>query len=189
MSKSFISVVLILLVSCNNDTSVKTVTDNSTIKKDTVKVTDTVGPRVTSGKIDIETFGPVKIGQPGTATTQAIGQPTSKSKAEEWGADGLIHQEWNYNRLNLVINMAYPPGKETEAIIFSITANGSNTFKTRANVGIGNTYEEISQAYQRDIDKEQSNKNIITVGSVYGGIIFSFEDGKAYRVFLGPAAE
>jgi hypothetical protein len=56
-------------------------------------------------------------------------------------------------------------------------------------MGIGSSYAEVEQAYKKDIDAESTNKEQITVGSVYDGIIFKFKDGKVSKIFLGGAAE
>lgn len=73
--------------------------------------------------------------------------------------------------------------------VSSITANTKCTFKTRAGMGIGNNYTEVEEAYKRDIDASATDKEQITVGSIYGGIIFTFKNAKVVTVFLGAAAE
>ena len=140
------------------------------------------------GKIDIETFGEIKIGQALTYLLKAMGNPDTKSKVTEWGAVGLMHEDWTYKSKGVVINLSSEK-KNSDKVIFSITANSNCNFKTRANMGIGNTYEEVTDVYKRDIDTEQTTKETIVVGSVYGGIIFSFENNKVKSVYLGPAAE
>jgi hypothetical protein len=54
---------------------------------------------------------------------------------------------------------------------------------------IGSSYAEVQEAYKKDIDPEATDKTQITVGSVYGGIIFSFKNDKAEKIFLGAEAE
>jgi len=120
---------------------------------------------------------------------ELLGQPVSKSKAEEWGADGLIHQDWVYKDKGISLNMSNEKGQAAQ-VISSITINSPCTYKTKMNVGIGSTYEEVKAAYDKDIDKENTDNKTITVGSVYGGIIFTFDkDGKAATIFVGASAE
>ena len=140
------------------------------------------------GKIDIETFGEIKIGQAHTDLLKALGEPGTKSKPVVWEADGLMHEDWTYKSKGVVINLSSEK-KNSDKAIFSITANSNCNFKTRANMGIGNTYEEVTDVYKRDIDTDPTTKETIVVGSVYGGIIFSFENNKVKSVYLGPAAE
>jgi hypothetical protein len=56
-------------------------------------------------------------------------------------------------------------------------------------MGMGSSYAEVETAYKKDIDPEATDKTQITVGSVYGGIIFSFRNDKVSRIFLGAEAE
>jgi len=117
-----------------------------------------------------------------------LGEPASKSKAVEWGADGLMHQDWIYKSKGITVNM--DKSKEGTQTIFSITVSSPCTFKTRKNMGIGSTYKEVMAAYEKKIDKTASDNKTITVGSVYGGIIFTFgKDDKADTFFIGAAAE
>jgi hypothetical protein len=176
---------------------------NSGKKEDTNKeIIDTVSmplpentqvntaPPPGAGKIDIETFGDIKIGQPHIKTIAAIGEPDKKSKAEEWAADGQMHQDWVYTSKGLALNMSFAKGStDTTGYVFSITANSNCAFKTRANMGIGSTYAEVQEAYKRDIDAASTTKDQITVGSIYGGIIFSFKNEKVANIFLGAVAE
>lgn len=142
---------------------------------------------VATAKIDIEKFGDLRIGQSSTDVLQILGKPSAQSKPVLWEADGLMHETWDYKEKGLAINMSSEG--TNAASIFSITANAPCSYKTAANMGIGNTYDEIMNAYKRHIDAEATDENMIPVGSVYGGILFTFKDKKAVTVFLGAAAE
>lgn len=142
-----------------------------------------------SGKIDIETFGPVKIGQHYKDMVVAIGEPETKSSAQLWAADGMMHETWNYNSKGLSIALVSEETNASEKSIFSITAIKPSEYKTRANTGVGSSENEIKAAYLRDIDSSLSSAEQIVVGSVYGGIIFDLKNGKATKVFLGANAE
>ena len=142
------------------------------------------------GKIDIESFGDIKLGQSSADLLKVLGEPEVKSKAEEWGADGLMHQDWVWSKKGLEINMAFEKGKEaTTTTVSAIMAKAPSTYKTKAGIGIGSTYEEVQAAYTRDINAEESTRDQVTVGSVYGGIIFTMKNDKVQQVFLGAAAE
>lgn len=143
-----------------------------------------------AGKIDIGSFGDIKLGQPYQETLKALGDPSSKATAIEWAADGLMHEDWTWKDKGLVLNMSSEKNNVPGTMaIFSITANAPCAFKTKAGMGIGSSYTEVQEAYKRDIDPEATDKTQITVGSVYGGIIFSFRNDKAATVFLGAQAE
>jgi hypothetical protein len=38
-------------------------------------------------------------------------------------------------------------------------------------------------------DREMSNAKTLLAGSIYGGLIFQFQNGKVNQIFLGAAAE
>jgi hypothetical protein len=142
------------------------------------------------GKIDIESFGPLKLGQHHSKTLEAIGQPDSKSKPIEWAADGLFHEDWAWKENGLALNMSFEKTNiDSTLSVFSITAKAPCDYKTKAGLGIGSSYAEVEAAYKKDIDPEATDKTQITVGSVYGGIIFSFKNDKVNNIFLGAQAE
>jgi hypothetical protein len=182
---------LSLFLACNSGEKeeANTKTEDTMIAKPPVDPPPTVEIQP-AGKIDIETFGELKLGQSSADLLKILGEPEVKSRDVLWAADGLVHQDWVWNKKGLEIGMSYENGKENEtAKIWSITAFAPCTYKTRAGMGMGNSYAEVENAYKKDIDPEATDKTQITVGSVYGGIIFSFENDKVNRVFLGAAAE
>jgi hypothetical protein len=119
-----------------------------------------------------------------------LGQPDGKSAAVEWGADGLMHEDWTYTAKGLKLDMtSAKESSDGTKYVSSITANTKCIFKTTAGIGIGNSYNDVQEAYKRDIDATATDKEQITVGSIYGGIIFTFNNDKVVTVFLGAAAE
>jgi hypothetical protein len=185
---------LLLLASiaaCKSGKKETTGTENTKDTSTTQQVADTAAkPPVPTGKIDIETFGDIKIGQPAAETLKTLGEPGSKSKAEEWAADGLLHEYWKWKDKGLELNMSSEKNNVSGTLaIFNINAEAPCTFKTRAGIGIGSTLDEIKAAYQRDISEADSNNEQVLVGSVYGGIIFTLTKGKVSHIFLGAAAE
>ena len=137
---------------------------------------------------DLGGVGELSLGLSQTTITGLLGQPDSKSKAEKWDADGLMHQDWFYKSKGITLNMEGEKN-QAELSIFSITITDPCGYKTKKNMGIGSTYKEVMAAYENDIDKSFTDKTSITVGSVYGGIIFSFKNDIAEKIFIGAAAE
>jgi hypothetical protein len=156
----------------------------------TITTTDSTGKTIpSSGKIDIESFGDIKLGQPVIALLKVLGEPDNKTKAIEWEADGLMHEDWAWKSKGLIINLSSEISDASTLQVFSIRAKAPCTFKTKANIGIGSSYAEVQEAYKKDINAEESNNEQLTVGSIYGGIIFTFRNDKVESVFLGAAAE
>jgi len=180
------------MVACKSKT--KTTDDGEKKKMDIVitagKDTNSVTTPADMGKVDLESFGPIKLGQLYSEANKVLGVPDSKSKAIEWAADGLLHEDWTWKSKGLQMNMSSDKTNvEGTIAIFSITAEAPCDFKTKAGVGIGNSYAEVEATYKKDIDPEATDKTQITVGSIYGGIIFSFKNDKVNKIFLGAEAE
>ncbi len=192
MKQLFLFSSVLLLISCNSGKKDNDGTETKTDGTVTELPVDTVPPPpdATTGKIDIESFGEIKLGLGYSDVLKALGEPDTKSKAQEWGADGLMHEDWNWKDKGLVLNLSSEKSSaEATRAVFSITANAPCTFKTRAGMGIGSTAAEVQEAYKRDINPEESSKEQITVGSIYGGIIFTIKNDKVVSIFLGAAAE
>lgn len=193
MIKYIILASLVVMVACNSKSKTETTATGEKMGMDTIMTpgknsTSNTGPSM--GKIDIESFGPLKLGQHHSKTLEAMGQPDSKSKPIEWAADDLFHEDWTWKENGVVLNMSFDKTNiDSTLSIFSITATAPCDFKTKAGLGIGNSYAEVEAAYKKDIDPEATDKTQITVGSVYGGIIFSFKNDKVNKIFLGAEAE
>lgn len=137
---------------------------------------------------DLNHIGELVLGMSSAAVIKKLGQPESTSTVEVWGADGLSHQDWEFPSKGISLNMIRSD-KEALFEIFSIRIASPCNFKTNKNIGIGNSNQEVTSAYTDEIDKTASDENIITVGSLYGGIILEFKENKAVKIFLGAAAE
>lgn len=179
---------VVLITSCNSSKSEKDVSTADTITTvpiDTTKkaVNDTIMP--TAGGWD--KIGDLWLGLVDTKVVEALGQPESKGKNEEWGADGMFHQDWNYNSKGIALNMS---GEKSNGLqqVFSITVTGPATLKTPVNIGIGSDINDVKKAYANSMDPSSTDESII-VGSVYGGIIFNFKNSKVVKIFVGAAAE
>ena len=67
--------------------------------------------------------------------------------------------------------------------------NGPRGRRSRG-IHIGSTIVEVTTAYGKVENKEESESGkTFVAGSIYGGVIFTFTDGKVSQIFLGAAAE
>lgn len=139
-------------------------------------------------KYEDETLGGVKLGAPAAKVIEVWGKPEGKGEETEWGADGLFHQDWNYPKLGLVVGMAAEKAKGKQEV-FSIAVEAPGTVETSFGIKIGSSVAEVKAAYGKAINEEESTKDSVVVGSVYGGVIFGIERGKVVSIFLGAAAE
>lgn len=134
-----------------------------------------------------ERLGGIKIGLSALKTVELIGEPEEKSTAENWEADGETHQIWTYKKQGVSIDMG---GKGiVNQVINNIKITAPCDLKTTKQIGIGSTKQAVQKAYDQSINKTNSESDVIVAGTIYGGIIFNFEDGKVKNIFFGSSAE
>jgi hypothetical protein len=182
-------VCIVFIASCKSKDKIKVEVEGKQSGWE-IKKADSLAPKPSISTKDLEHFGPLRLGQADGETMQALGKPASRSTPVMWEADGRSHENWDYKAQGLVINMssANPSPTSTRSIV-SITAKAPCSLKTTRDIGIGSSYEEVVVAYKGFIDASSSDETLITVGSVYSGILFSIKDKKVETIFLGAAAE
>ncbi len=181
-----IETIISMIISCNpGNTKDNPVVDN--LVQDTLKHPEQSNYDQVK-QTDLNHIGDLSLGMTAKQITDKLGEPGSKSKEEEWGADGWQHQDWDYKTKGISLNMTRE--KDTSAMeVFSISITSPCQFKTKKNIGIGSAYDVVMKAYALEIDKTASDENVVTVGSLYGGIIIEFKNKKVVRIFVGAAAE
>ena len=136
-----------------------------------------------------ETLGELKLGMTEKAVKAVLGEPESRGKEEEWAATGDHVQKWVFAGRGIELQMASMKKGGAKSVLM-ITAKAPSKLVTRKGAGIGSTEAEIIKAYGAYEDKENSKRGTtFVVGSIYGGIIFTFEKGKVSEIFFGAAAE
>jgi hypothetical protein len=134
-----------------------------------------------------KTVLPVHTGDSGAAVVKLLKQPTSKGKEILEAATGLLVQDWNFPKLGLTLKMGRPTKKDPLKVE-SILAVAPCPYVTDKLVGIGDTAKSVKQAYSASLSAE-STPEILVVGSIYGGTMFSIKKGKVVQIFIGAAAE
>lgn len=136
-----------------------------------------------------ESLGKIKINMRARDVLSILGYPESKGKKKVWGSDGLYHQDWSYARRGILLDMASEKGDES-AQVFSIKITSPARLKTKRGIGIGDTYEKVRKIYQQyeDTDNSIPSKTFV-VGSIYGGLIFTFSNNQVTQIYLGSVAE
>ena len=133
-------------------------------------------------------IGPVRLNMTEDALLQAVGEPDSKSEPELWGADGLEHSVWTYGKDGLQINMAKTP-EESSSIVFTITAGAPCTLTTQRGIKIGDTKDAVLAAYADAVDPSAATDTSLVLGTVYGGMVITLEEGLVKEIFIGASAE
>lgn len=136
-----------------------------------------------------ERLGPLRVDQPTAEAKRLIPCPVQRGPVERWGADGDDHQAWTAPACGLTLDVgaAESAGRQT---IRAITLTRPSAWKTRRGLGVGSTEREVIAAYGRDRERETSVPGErLVAGTVYGGLVFTFHQGRVTRIFLGAAAE
>ncbi len=139
--------------------------------------------------VSSEPFGKLVLGQRSDALVKLLGDPGSKGKDTLWEAIGEWVQDWNYPASGLKLGMASAK-KNGAKTLLSITATKACTLATARGIKIGSAEAAVRKAYAKEEDKDASHAGkAFVAGSVYGGVIFTFKDGKVTEIFIGAAAE
>ncbi|MEM6279458.1 MAG: hypothetical protein AAF733_08275, partial [Verrucomicrobiota bacterium] len=120
--------------------------------------------------------------------------PLRKGTDEIWEAYGQAVQSWTIPEAGLSIDMISDEiGGKKE--VLSITLDSPGILGTGAGIQIGDDKSDVEAAYKayetanEDFDDYFGEEDVHLIGSIYGGMIFNFENGKLRRIFLGAAAE
>lgn len=138
---------------------------------------------------NVTSIGFLKLGLSSAEVVNELGDPIEKSKAVEWGADGLVHQSWYYKTYGINLDMIDYDGKTK---VNSIAITAPCDYKINRGIGIGSKRKDVVEKYKDEINEGDSRNtwdNSIVVGSIYDGIIFSFENDMVSRIFVGAGAE
>ena len=136
-----------------------------------------------------ERIGPLRIDLPERELERSIACKPRRGPVTPSEVDGDSYQKWAYPACGVILDMgaATPKGRQT---IRSITITRPNSWKTRRGIGIGSTEREVMAAYGRDREMETSvSSERLVAGTLYGGLVFTFHQGRVVRIFLGAAAE
>lgn len=137
---------------------------------------------------DQEKIGPLHLGLSAQAVKQIIPGNPVLGPDELMGADGLYHQEWKYSRAGISLDMISEK-KGGPKSIASISVTSPSKLKTPRGIGIGSTEAEVAKAYGPFRNAEDSTPERFVAGSIFGGVIFSCQQGKVSGIFIGAAAE
>jgi hypothetical protein len=138
---------------------------------------------------DKEQIGQLHLGLAEKEVKQIIpGQPTLGPE-ELWGADGAYHQEWEYPAAGITLGMVSEKKGGLKSID-SISIASPSTLQTQRGIGIGSTEAEVNETYGRFRNAGDSEHfNCFIAGSIFGGVMFNFEQGKVSQIFIGAGAE
>ncbi len=134
-----------------------------------------------------ESLGALRIGLPEGKVLRAFPEKWKRGAEERWEADAAWHQKWTVS--GLVLDMVSEE-KGAPKEVASITVTAPSELATKKGLRIGSSAREVQAAYQSVWNKEESLQfDCFVAGSIYGGLLFHFQNGKVSEIFLGAAAE
>lgn len=139
--------------------------------------------------LDEGSFDKLSIGLSSDQVVQYYGQPKQRSQEIRYEATGLYGQEWNYPLLGMTLYFSREDNKNGVPKLEGLKAVTPCTFKTEKNIRLGDSKQSVEEAYQNELDKEESTDDLLIVGSIYGGILFRMEKQQVVEIFFGAIAE
>lgn len=138
-----------------------------------------------------EKIGPLQRGQTTEQVEKLLGKPAEAGDEEFSPATGEYSVFWRYEDkgVSATFTSEEEGGVKT---LSSISLFPPSTLKTSRGIGIGSTRAEAEKAYANtnaEGEADESDESQVIVGSVYGGLSFTIEDGAVKYVFSGASAE
>lgn len=135
-----------------------------------------------------ESLGELHLGLDASSVKKLLGEPEKTSERLQSQVDAQMHQTWTYIKQGIILDMT-DNGVAAKAVIGSIDIKSPCNFISERRIGIGSTLQQVQDAYKKAIDKTSCTGNEIVAGSVYGGIIFTMQDGKVSAIFIGAEVD
>jgi hypothetical protein len=142
--------------------------------------------------MDNEVLGLLKRGLSQIKVLEMLGEPEKKSKLKLMGYDGEKHQKWFFKQKGIELDMM---GAKNKQQIEMIKISAPCNFRTKSNIGVGSSKEEVLAAYKKEISLSPTNpdtnsdKDVIIAGTIYGGIFFYIKNNRVSSIFIGSGAE
>lgn len=140
-----------------------------------------------------ERIGTLKRGQSTKDIERLLGKPSKKDDDDYSPGTGEYYAYWRYKTEGVTLMFSALEEKDPRTIS-KISIYPPSKLKTERGIGIGSTRAETEAAYATVIankkgESDQSNESRVVVGSIFGGLLFYFEEGLVSEIFLGAAAE
>jgi len=132
--------------------------------------------------------GWLQLGVEENILLKKLGEP-ERGEDTYWGALGTYVQEWQFMDQGITLQMESDSKSGTKKVR-SIAIFSPCQMQTQQKIGIGSADKMVLERYSKLIDKDNTAEGqTIVVGSIYGGTIFTIQNGKVSKIFIGAAAE
>lgn len=135
-----------------------------------------------------ESLDGIRLGMGSREVEKRLGK-AEKGRDELWEATGEYVQSWEYPEAGLKLQMAAAERKGARRVLaVQVAAPGKGL--TERGVKLGATEAEVRKHFGAWEDRESGEPGRqFVAGTPYGGLIFTFANGKVTGIFLGAAAE
>jgi hypothetical protein len=137
--------------------------------------------------MDKENIGEIRLHKNYNEIVETYGEPNEISEPSFSDVDGEYYLSADYPEKGIFLVFLIKNDSVKE--VATIEIKKPSELKTSKQIGIGNNYEEVKNAYKELFNSEFSDAETIVIGSIYGGIIFNFMDNKVERIYIGASAE
>lgn len=134
-----------------------------------------------------EAIGNLQINMTFTEAYKKLGKPERKTEPTLNQADAFEHSLAYYYDKGVLLDLIGPDSANQK--INKIIVINPSSYRTKKSIGIDSPIDSVKAEYADDINPEYSNEESIVVGSVYGGLVFEFENKKVSKYLLGAVAE
>jgi len=134
---------------------------------------------------ETEAIGPLHAGMTAKELTAALGAPRAKEPATKEEATGGWFTTWTWRGASalLVANSKTGPWRARDV---SVTAPSS--YATKRGIRVGSTRVDVERLYPPPPGDSQQDPDTYLVGSVYGGMLFSFANDRVSGISIGAFA-
>lgn len=134
-----------------------------------------------------EQLGPFRLDMSAEQVKKASTCAFQYGEQVEETATGLFMVDWTSPGCGITLAMGSKTAQGGQTIQ-RMSMGEKSQFHTQRHIGIGSQMADVMAAYGRERSPMSSDETFIA-GSIYGGMIFSFTNGKVSNIFLGAAAE
>ena len=135
-----------------------------------------------------ENLGGLRLEMPEKEVIKLLGQPAERGKMYHQEADGNHIEDWLYPAKGIELAMSAGTKKTGAKSVARIMASAPCKLATKAGIKVGSAESAVRKVYAAH-EEGPSDRGTFIAGSIYGGIIFTFEEGKVSSIFFGAGAE
>ena len=140
------------------------------------------------GAMSNERVGDLRLGADAAEVTRLFGEPESTTGPVVNEGVGTVNWMWKYPGKGLEIEIG-AEDKNAPKRVSAIVIGPGSTLKTRFGIGVGSPVADVEKAYGPCLSREESSAETLVAGTLYGGVIFSIENGQVRTIFVGAGAE